>query len=100
MFPLGNFTKEQVRAVAKDYGLVTSTKKDSTGICFIGERKFREFLSQYMQKNQGDIVDEQGNVVGQHEGLYYYTIGQRKGLGLGGKGILGSFMPRMSRATS
>lgn len=86
LFPLGNFTKDQVRAMAKEAKIATSEKKDSTGICFIGERKFREFLSTYLKDQQGEIVDERGEVVGEHQGLYYHTIGQRKGLGLGGEG--------------
>ena len=83
-FPLGNLTKPEVRAIAKAHGLVTHNKKDSTGICFIGERKFQQFLQQYLPAQPGNIVDEQSRVLGRHQGLIYYTFGQRKGLGLGG----------------
>ena len=85
LFPLGEMTKPEVRAVAADLGLATADKKDSTGICFIGERNFREFLSQYIPMKAGDIVCD-GRVVGQHKGVYFYTLGQRKGLGIGGEG--------------
>jgi tRNA-specific 2-thiouridylase len=87
LFPLGEYTKEQVRAFAKDWGLSTFEKKDSTGLCFIGERKFRPFLNQYIHTQNGPFVDwESGKRVGEHLGQCFYTIGQRKGLGLGGAG--------------
>lgn len=86
IFPLGDLDKPQVRALAAQYGLSTAEKKDSTGICFIGERNFRKFLSQYIPMQKGDIVDLNGRVVGQHDGVFYYTVGQRKGLGIGGGG--------------
>lgn len=85
MFPLGKMPKEEVRRLAKQYGLSTAEKKDSTGICFIGERNFRQFLSEYIPMKQGDIVNKDGEVVGNHQGVFYYTLGQRKGLGIGGK---------------
>ncbi|MDD3831197.1 MAG: tRNA 2-thiouridine(34) synthase MnmA [Clostridia bacterium] len=84
LFPLANYTKRQVREIAQVNNLSVATKKDSTGICFIGERNFRQFISNYFPARQGDIVDTQGNKVGEHSGLMYYTLGQRKGLGLGG----------------
>lgn len=85
MFPLGGLVKPRVRALAEKYGLDSvAKKKDSTGICFIGERNFRRFLSQYLPARPGDIVDESGVKVGRHEGLMYYTLGQRRGLGIGG----------------
>jgi len=84
MFPVGDLRKEQVREIAKAAGLVTAEKKDSTGICFIGERKFREFLKGYLGNKSGEIRTMDGKVVGRHEGLMYYTLGQRKGLGIGG----------------
>jgi tRNA-specific 2-thiouridylase len=86
LFPLGNLLKKEVRAIAKREGLKTADKKDSTGICFIGERRFREFLSEYIPMKEGDIITLDGKKVGTHEGVYYYTIGQRKGLGVGGGG--------------
>lgn len=85
LFPLGEYSKPQVRDMAQARGLFNHQRKDSTGICFIGERPMREFLSRYMQAQAGDIVDDQGHVVGQHPGLCYFTIGQRKGLGVGGQ---------------
>jgi len=84
MFPVGDLRKEQVREIAKEAGLVTAEKKDSTGICFIGERKFREFLKGYLGNQAGDIKTLDEKTVGRHEGLMYYTLGQRKGLGIGG----------------
>lgn len=84
-FPLARMTKPEVRALAEKYGLDSvAKKKDSTGVCFIGERNFRRFLSEYLPARPGDIVDEDGAVVGRHEGLMYYTLGQRRGLGIGG----------------
>ncbi len=84
LFPLGKMQKSEVRALATKYGLVTSAKKDSTGICFIGERKFREFLSRYLPAKPGKIIDVSGREIGTHMGLMYYTLGQRRGLGIGG----------------
>jgi tRNA-specific 2-thiouridylase len=86
LFPVGHLPKSEVRKIAKAHGLATAEKKDSTGLCFIGERHFRQFLSQYIQKAQGPIEDLNGKVLGYHEGVAYYTIGQRKGLGIGGAG--------------
>ena len=84
LFPLGDLEKPKVRKLAEQLGLPVFDKKDSTGICFIGERKFRTFLQQYVSGKPGDIVDEEFNVIGQHQGSVYYTIGQRSGLGIGG----------------
>lgn len=84
LFPLANLTKPEVRAIAEQNGLINAKKKDSTGICFIGERNFRNFLMGYLPSQPGDIVDVNGKKVGEHVGLMYYTLGQRKGLGLGG----------------
>ena len=84
LFPVGNLTKPEVRALAERYGLATAEKKDSTGVCFIGERNFRRFLSQYIPMKRGEIRTLDGIKVGEHDGVYYYTIGQRKGLGVGG----------------
>ncbi len=83
-FPVGELEKPQVRAQAQALGLAVHNKKDSTGICFIGEKKFQAFLSRYLTPNPGEIVSEDGDVIGQHNGLMYYTIGQRHGLGIGG----------------
>ena len=84
LFPIGDMLKKEVREVAKDYDLVTATKKDSTGICFIGERNFKQFLKNYLPAQPGNIITSSGNIIGKHDGLMYYTIGQRKGLGIGG----------------
>ena len=84
LFPVGALTKPQVRAIAQRAGLPVHRKKDSTGICFIGEREFREFLARYLQPDPGPIVDDAGRQIGQHQGLMYYTLGQRRGLGIGG----------------
>lgn len=85
LFPVGELEKPQVRMLAEHIGLQTAKKKDSTGICFIGERKFKDFLATYLPATQGDIVDlATGKVLGKHYGAMYYTIGQRKGLGIGG----------------
>lgn len=86
MFPLGEIPKPRVREIAKEAGLVTATKKDSTGICFIGERNFKQFLSEYLPAQPGDMRTLDGEVKGRHDGLMYYTIGQRQGLGIGGSG--------------
>ena len=84
-FPLAKMDKNTVRKIAKEAGLITHDKKDSTGICFIGERKFKDFLQQYLPPHPGPIVSSKGNRLGQHDGLMYYTIGQRGGLGIGGR---------------
>jgi tRNA-uridine 2-sulfurtransferase len=86
MFPIGGMRKSAVRRIALEAGLPNHAKKDSTGICFIGERPFREFLNRYLPKAPGPIVDESGKPVGEHIGLAFYTIGQRKGIGIGGAG--------------
>lgn len=86
LFPIGNLQKSEVREIAKKAGLATAEKKDSTGICFIGERDFNEFLSNYLPAQPGNIVDTEGNIMGTHDGLMYHTIGQRRGLGIGGEG--------------
>ncbi|MRG86694.1 tRNA 2-thiouridine(34) synthase MnmA [Salinibacillus xinjiangensis] len=86
MFPLGEIPKKEVREIAKQHGLATATKKDSTGICFIGERNFKEFLSEYLPAQPGKMTTMAGEVKGNHDGLMYYTIGQRHGLGIGGSG--------------
>lgn len=86
MFPIGSLDKSEVRLIAEKAGLATAKKKDSTGICFIGERNFKEFLSQYLPAQPGDMKTMDGEVVGKHDGLMYYTIGQRHGLGIGGAG--------------
>lgn len=84
LFPVGEIEKTEVRSIAESLGLNVFDKKDSTGICFIGEKRFQEFLSSYLKPNPGDIVRPDGQHVGQHNGLMYYTIGQRQGLGIGG----------------
>ena len=85
LFPLGDISKEEVRKIALEYDLVTAKKKDSTGICFIGERNFKNFLHNYLPNQKGKIIDiKTSDVVGEHEGLMYYTIGQRRGLDIGG----------------
>jgi len=85
LFPIGDLEKPEVRKIAEEYDLITAEKKDSTGICFIGERRFKEFLENYLPNQNGDVVDiDTGTVIGSHHGLMYYTIGQRKGLDLGG----------------
>ena len=85
IFPLADIEKHEVRDIAKKLGLSTAEKKDSTGICFIGERNFRKFLKEYLPAKKGEIRTLDGEVVGEHEGLMYYTIGQRRGLNIGGK---------------
>ncbi|MCW5626506.1 MAG: tRNA 2-thiouridine(34) synthase MnmA, partial [Burkholderiales bacterium] len=87
LFPLASHLKRDVRALAERLALPNHAKKDSTGICFIGERPFRAFLSRYMPTDPGDMVTPDGAVVGRHGGLMYYTIGQRQGLGIGGQGL-------------
>jgi tRNA-uridine 2-sulfurtransferase len=84
MFPVGELQKTEVRRIATEIGLPNAKKKDSTGICFIGERPFRDFLNQYIAKEPGPIKDERGRVLGQHVGLSFYTLGQRQGIGIGG----------------
>ena len=85
LFPLADIEKTEVRRIAEEYGLVTAEKKDSTGICFIGERNFRKFLKDFIPMQQGDICDLSGKVIGKHDGVFYYTLGQRRGLNIGGK---------------
>lgn len=85
MFPLGHLEKSQVRKIAEQAGLATAQKKDSTGICFIGEKNFKEFLSQYLPAQKGRMMTVDGKDMGEHAGLMYYTIGQRGGLGIGGQ---------------
>jgi tRNA-specific 2-thiouridylase len=85
LFPVGSMHKSEVRRIAADLGLTNAAKPDSTGICFIGERPFREFLSRYLPTRPGPIRDDRGTVVGEHIGLAFYTLGQRKGIGIGGQ---------------
>ena len=84
LFPLENITKPEVRKIAEKYGLATAKKKDSTGICFIGERNFRNFLSKYVPMQKGEIRTLDNKVIGEHDGVFFYTVGQHKGFGLGG----------------
>jgi tRNA-specific 2-thiouridylase len=84
LFPVGELHKTEVRRIAEEIGLPNAKKKDSTGICFIGERPFREFLNRYISKEPGPIKDPSGRTIGQHVGLSFYTLGQRQGLGIGG----------------
>ncbi|MBN2478600.1 MAG: tRNA 2-thiouridine(34) synthase MnmA [Parachlamydiales bacterium] len=86
LFPIGHLTKQEVRKIAKEQKFVNFEKKDSTGICFIGERKFKDFLSTFLPFQEGEIKDTQGKTLGKHSGLSFYTIGQRKGLKIGGPG--------------
>lgn len=85
LFPLANYLKPSVRELARAQGIVTQDKKDSTGICFIGERRFKDFLQKYLPAQPGPIVDESGIELGVHQGIMYHTIGQRQGLGIGGR---------------
>ena len=85
LFPLGKLDKSEVRKIAVENGLATAAKKDSTGICFIGERNFRNFLSKYLPAKKGDIITTDGKKIGEHMGLMYYTLGQRRGLNIGGQ---------------
>jgi tRNA-specific 2-thiouridylase len=85
LFPLGELPKPEVRRIAEEAGFITHDKKDSTGICFIGERRFREFLSRYIPAQPGEMRTPDGDYIGQHAGLMYYTLGQRQGLGIGGR---------------
>ncbi len=84
LFPLGKLRKPQVRKIAAAAGFKNARKKDSTGICFIGERRFRDFIATYLPANPGDIITPEGQRIGTHQGLMYYTLGQRQGLGIGG----------------
>ena len=84
LFPVGEVEKPVVRAIAEELGLITAKKKDSTGICFIGERKFKDFLARFLPAQPGEIKTTEGEVIGRHQGLMYHTLGQRKGLGIGG----------------
>ena len=84
LFPVGDLLKTQVRSLAQEIGLPNASKRDSTGICFIGERPFREFLNRYLAKTPGPIKNDLGQTIGQHVGLSFYTLGQRQGLGIGG----------------
>lgn len=86
LFPIGDLSKKEVRDIALKYNLNVATKKDSTGVCFIGERNFKEFLKNYLPSQPGFMKDISGNIVGEHDGIMYYTIGQRHGLGIGGAG--------------
>lgn len=85
VFPIGDLMKREVREIAKEHGFTNALKKDSTGVCFIGERNFKQFLMQYLPAQPGDIIDERGRRIGTHDGLMYYTLGQRRGLGIGGR---------------
>lgn len=84
LFPIGHLHKKEIRRLAQQAGFANSRKKDSTGICFIGERKFREFLQRYLPTQPGEMHTPEGQLVGKHQGLMYYTLGQRQGLGIGG----------------
>lgn len=84
LFPIGDYTKPEIRQFAKDAGLVTHSKKDSTGICFIGEKRFKSFLKEFILAKPGPIKNMENQIIGQHDGLMFYTIGQRQGLGIGG----------------
>lgn len=86
IFPLSSLNKTEVRKIASDNNIPTATKKDSTGVCFIGERNFKKFLSEYVPMKPGKIMSLSGQVLGEHEGVFFYTIGQRKGMGIGGSG--------------
>ncbi len=90
LFPIGHLDKKEVRKIAREYDLPTKDKKDSTGICFIGERDFDKFLSNYLPSKKGNMVTEDGVKISEHNGLMYYTIGQRKGLGIGGSNKYGN----------
>lgn len=98
LFPIGGMLKSQVRKIARENDLPVADKKDSTGICFIGERNFKEFLFQFIEKSPGHFETRQGEVVGKHDGSAFYTIGQRRGLGIGGAGeawfVVGKDMER------
>lgn len=85
VFPIGDLLKTDVRRIAEEHHLSNAHKKDSTGVCFIGERNFKSFLQQYLPAQPGEIVDEHGTAISRHDGLMYYTLGQRRGLGIGGR---------------
>lgn len=85
LFPVGELRKSTVRQLAQEHGLITHAKKDSTGICFIGERRFKDFLARYLPARPGEMHTPAGELVGRHDGLMYYTLGQRQGLGIGGR---------------
>ena len=93
-----NCSKSEVRRIAREIGLPNAAKRDSTGICFIGERPFREFLNRYLPTQPGPIRDEAGRVIGEHVGLAFYTLGQRKGIGIGGRRDAAEASPGSSRA--
>ncbi len=84
LFPVGDLEKPVVRQIAEEHDLITAKKKDSTGICFIGERRFKDFLQQYLPAQKGEIITDDNKVIGSHDGLMYYTLGQRGGIGIGG----------------
>jgi tRNA-specific 2-thiouridylase len=86
LFPLADLTKPEIRAIAKEIGLITHDKKDSTGICFVGKRDFKEFICQYIPKQEGFFKTPEGKIIKPHDGYWFYTIGQRKGLEIGGQG--------------
>ncbi len=86
LFPLGNMEKKEVRKIAKEIDISVHSKRDSTGICFIGKRNFKDFLHNYIPYEKGNFIDLDGNILGKHQGAAFYTIGQRKGLGIGGPG--------------
>ncbi|CRX39161.1 tRNA 2-thiouridine(34) synthase MnmA [Estrella lausannensis] len=86
LFPVGHLPKAEVRKIAEEAGLATARKKDSTGICFIGKRKFKPFVSKYLAYSKGTMISPEGKIMGEHQGIAYYTIGQRHGLGIGGEG--------------
>jgi tRNA-specific 2-thiouridylase len=98
LFPVGGMLKSDLRKLAREHGLPTSDKQDSTGICFIGERNFKQFVSQYLEFTPGNFETLNGKKIGKHDGIAYYTIGQRKGLGIGGEGdawfVVGKDIPR------
>ena len=85
IFPIGAYEKPEIRRLAESFSLVNAAKKDSTGICFVGERRFSEFIKEHLLDKPGEILDTEGRVLGQHRGLFYYTSGQRKGLAIGGR---------------
>jgi tRNA-specific 2-thiouridylase len=85
LFPIGDLTKDEVRKLAKKHKFRNHAKKDSTGICFIGERKFKDFLNKFLPAKPGEIKTDKGEVIGKHDGLMYYTLGQRQGIGIGGR---------------
>ena len=98
LFPLGGLHKTEVRRLAAEIGLPNAAKRDSTGICFIGERPFREFLGQWLERTPGPMVDARGRTVGEHVGLSFYTVGQRKGIGIGGSRARAGEPPRSAHA--